>query len=237
MKTARLHRTVEDPRDLPAYSIPEAAHYLSLPVATLRAWVSDRSYPTKACQQRAQPVIRIPQVAPSTLSFFNLCEAHVLAAIRREHHVALRNVRRTVVFLCKTFDSRHPLLDEAMETEGKGHFIRHMGGLNNITQEGQRAIREMLDVHLKRIERDAHGLPIRLYPFTRSDIQGAPRSVVIEPGLAFGRPVIAGTNIPTSIVAERCKAGETISQLAEDYGRSTGEIEEAIRCELERKAA
>ena len=28
-----------DPRELPAYGIPEAAHYLHIPVATLRTWV------------------------------------------------------------------------------------------------------------------------------------------------------------------------------------------------------
>ncbi|OGP84797.1 MAG: hypothetical protein A2Y95_07595 [Deltaproteobacteria bacterium RBG_13_65_10] len=221
-----------DPRELPAYNMVEVAHYLFLPGATLRAWVSGRSCPAKAGLQLAQAVIRIHTFAPTALSFFNLCEAHVLAAIRRDHHVTLNSIRRVVAFLRKEFNTSHPLIDKAMETGGKDLFIRHMGGLINITQEGQMAIREMLDAHLKRIERDAHGLPIRLYPFTRTDIQDAPRSVVIEPGLAFGRPVIAGTNIPTSIIAERCKAGETISQLVEDYGRSTAEIEEAIRCEL-----
>jgi uncharacterized protein (DUF433 family) len=49
--------------------------------------------------------------------------------------------------------------------------------------------------------------------------------------------VLAGTGIPTAIVAERYKAGESIDELAEDYGRSRKEIEEAIRCELWLEAA
>jgi uncharacterized protein (DUF433 family) len=39
------------------------------------------------------------------------------------------------------------------------------------------------------------------------------------------------------MVAEHYKAGESIDELAEDYGRSRKEIKEAIRCELCLKAA
>ena len=44
--------------------------------------------------------------------------------------------------------------------------------------------------------------------------------------------MLAGTSIPTQIIAERFKAGESEAQLAVDYGRDRSEIEEAIRCEL-----
>lgn len=55
--------------------------------------------------------------------------------------------------------------------------------------------------------------------------------------VSFGRPVLEGTGIPTAIVAERYKAGETIEELADDYERPSRDIQEAIRCELETKAA
>ena len=56
--------------------------------------------------------------------------------------------------------------------------------------------------------------------------------VVIDPALAAGRPVIAGTGLATQVIAERWKAGELVSQLAYDYGRTDEEIEEALRCEI-----
>jgi uncharacterized protein (DUF433 family) len=34
-------------------------------------------------------------------------------------------------------------------------------------------------------------------------------------------------------VAERFKAGESLAELAADYGRDVTEIQEAIRCELD----
>jgi len=59
-----------------------------------------------------------------------------------------------------------------------------------------------------------------------------PRYVLIDPYVAFGRPVLTGTGIPTAVIADRYKAGESIDELAEDYGQDRFHIEEAIRCEL-----
>jgi uncharacterized protein (DUF433 family) len=93
-------------------------------------------------------------------------------------------------------------------------------------------MREMLAAHLKRIDRDAAGAPIRLYPFTRKHDLEEPRVVMMDPRVQYGRPVLVRSGIPTAVVAERYKAGESIQDLATDYGREPREIEEAIRCEL-----
>jgi uncharacterized protein (DUF433 family) len=98
-------------------------------------------------------------------------------------------------------------------------------------------MKELLETYLKRVERDAKGIALRLYPFTRKRASEEPRSVVIDPFVSFGKPVLAGTGIPTAIVAERYKAGESVGQLSADYGRLDLDIEEAIRCELELEAA
>jgi uncharacterized protein (DUF433 family) len=49
--------------------------------------------------------------------------------------------------------------------------------------------------------------------------------------------VLAGRSVPTAVLADRFKAGDTLTQLAEDYDTLPLNIEEALRCELERKAA
>jgi uncharacterized protein (DUF433 family) len=55
---------------------------------------------------------------------------------------------------------------------------------------------------------------------------------LIDPYIAFGRPVLTGTGIPTAVIADRYKAGESIDELANDYEQDRFRIEEAIRCEL-----
>jgi uncharacterized protein (DUF433 family) len=93
-------------------------------------------------------------------------------------------------------------------------------------------MKEMLAAHLRRVEHDASGLAVRLYPFTRKREMDEPKVIVIDPWVSFGRPTITGTGIPTAIVAERYKAGESVAELAHDYGCQRGYVEEAVRCEL-----
>ncbi|MBX3266516.1 MAG: DUF433 domain-containing protein, partial [Acidobacteria bacterium] len=110
--------------------------------------------------------------------------------------------------------------------------------LINVSQSGQLAMKEVFQMYLKRIERDEAGLARKLFPFTRAATHAEdPKIVAINPRIAFGKPVIDGTGIPTSIIAERYKTGESIAEIAQDYGRQQTEIEEAIRCEFELKAA
>jgi uncharacterized protein (DUF433 family) len=52
-----------------------------------------------------------------------------------------------------------------------------------------------------------------------------------DPRVQFGKPCLAGTRIPTSIIAERHGAGDSVEVLAEDYERSPQEIEAALRYE------
>jgi uncharacterized protein (DUF433 family) len=229
--------TKSDPRELAAYTISEAAHYLRLPRATLRSWVLGRHYPTRSGTGYFRPVIIPTESNPPILSFINLVEAHVLGAIRRQHKVPLPAVRKALRYVTQQFPSRHPLADQSFETDGLNLFVEKFGQLINVSSEGQLAIRAVLEAHLRRIERDPSGAPLRLYLFTRMAESEEPKSVVIDPFVSFGRPVLVGTSVPTSAVAERYKAGETIESLANDYDCPSLQIEEAIRCEFELRAA
>ncbi len=221
-----------DLREMPAYGINEAAHYLGIPKATLRSWVLGRPYLTATGRRFFKPIIDLPDREQRLLSFVNLVEAHVLDAIRRAHGVALWRVRKALEYLKKELASKHPLAEQEFVTDRVDLFVEMFGQLVNISREGQLVIKDLIKAHLKRVERDTSGLPIRLYPFTRERKPDEPKIIVIDPQISFGRPVLAGTGIATTIIAQRYKAGESIEELAEDYGRSRSEIEEAIRCEL-----
>jgi uncharacterized protein (DUF433 family) len=195
--------------------------------------VVGRTYPTREGPRFFRPVIALPNKNRTLLSFTNLVEAHVLDAIRREHEIPLDKVRTALRYLQDKFGSSHPLSEQRFETDGLSLFVQKYGQLINITRDGQLAVRELLEAHLKRIERDARGVAARLYPFTRKREPNEPRAVVIDPEISFGRPVLAGTGIPTAVVAERYKAGESVECLAKDYELGPLEIQEAIRCELQ----
>jgi uncharacterized protein (DUF433 family) len=226
-----------DPRELPAYSISESAHYLRIPRSTLRAWVAGQAYRRNGNARLFRPIIALPDKDASLLSFINLVEAHVLDALRREHEVPLQKVRKAILYLSQHLHSRHPLVEQRFETDDVDLFIRQYGQLVNISQSGQLAMRKILEAYLRRVEWDDAGVVARLYPFTRKRMLDEPKAIVIDPRISFGRPVLAGSGIPTAVIAERYKAGESVDDLADDYDRKRLEIEEAIRCELEDRAA
>jgi uncharacterized protein (DUF433 family) len=221
-----------DVLDVAAYSLGEAGRYLDIPVGTLRYWVLGGAYPTHAGRKHAPPVVRCADAAAHLLSFRNLVEVHVLDALRREHQVSLPKVRAALAYLQKHYPSRHPLADASLQTDGLDLFVEKYGMLVNVSQAGQTAMRAMLSAHLRRVDRDRVGAPVRLYPFTRKHDLDEPRVVMMDPRIQYGRPVLADTGIPTAVIAERYKAGESIEELAADYHRERRDIEEAIRCEL-----
>lgn len=228
-KNLRVHH---DPREMPAYGLAEAAHYLRIPIATLRSWTCGRYYPTERGSRFFKPVIELPDPNLRSLSFVNLVEAHVLDAIRRDHDIPLPKVRVAVDYVKRHFGAEHPLADHKFQTDGVDLFLARFEKLIAVSAAGQLAMKEMLAAHLRRVEHDATGLASRLYPFTRKRQADEPKVIVIDPNVSFGRPTITGTGIATSIIAERYKAGESIAELAQDYGCERGHVEEAVRCEL-----
>jgi uncharacterized protein (DUF433 family) len=217
-------------RRTPAYPYAEAAHYLNLPLSTLRSWFLG--------QGGFHNVIRPDGQKGEGLSFLNLVEAHVLKAIRRAHGISLPKVRKALKYVGTQLGVERPLANERFQTDGIDLFVERLGQLLNVSKDGQFEMDELLRTHLRRIEWDAAGIPIKLYPFTRKMATlDSPAPVEIDPTVAFGRPVLKGRGVPTAILADRFKAGDSLQMLAGDYETSTAQIEEAIRCELGREAA
>jgi uncharacterized protein (DUF433 family) len=233
--TAEQLKNITDPREMPAYGTREAAHYLQLPHATLKSWVFGRPYPTRTGQKFFRPVIARPDEKLPLLSFYNLAEAHVLSAFRREYRIELRQIRAALDFVTKEFNWKHPLIEQRFETDGAALFIEKLGVIYDASAQGQ-IVMESVRLHFKRLDW-ADNAVVRLWPFTRSRIADSPRAVFIDPRVSFGRPSLARCNVPTAVIAERYKAGEFIDCLAADYGCSRLEIEEGLRCELDLKIA
>ena len=229
-----------DPREIPIYSINDAARYLWIPSSTIRwlclsareSWTLGQSYPVKDGSNFFAPIIDIPQQKPYLLSFTNLIEIHILRGIRQHHQIQLNKVREALDFINSRFNIPHPLATQEFSTDGADLFIEHYGELIQASQNKRNQLKLELDLHLERIEADEWGFAGRLYPFTRPHEEKSLRVVVIDPRIAFGRLTIAGTGIPTSIIQERYSAGDSIDELALDYSCDKLAIEEIIRSAL-----
>lgn len=214
---------------VPRYTVSEAAHHLHLPAAAVRSWVIQRGEASGNGEKRPGPIILLADTDRRLLSFRNLVEAHVLSALRKVDPVRPAKLRRVVHILRTRLQSQHPLIEETFRADGMELFAEELANIPHVSR-GQ-AITKWLDIYLDRIEREKKGQPIRLFPFTRKSEVGSPRLVAIDPWIAFGKPCIAGTDVPTAMIGERHEAGDSLEELAKDYGRPRVEIAEAIRYE------
>lgn len=205
----------------PIYGLTEAAQYLRVPQNTLRYWTQGtRSIP---------PLIHLPE--RSRLSFANLLEAHMLSSMRKIYNVRVPRVRKALVNLAKYVEHKHPLIEEAFETDRRDLFIERLGRKVNLSKDEQILIPGVMELYLERIERDPQGL-FRFFPFVVAQPSAnEPKMILITPAVGFGKPVIAGTGISTAVVASRFNARESINDLASEYGVTPKQIEEAVRWE------
>lgn len=206
--------------EAPVYGFAEAAQYLRIPLTTLRYWSQGSG--------SVPPLIKLPQSA--RLSFANLLEAYMLSSMRAIHNVRVPRVRKALVNLAKYVQHKHPLIEQAFETDRRDLFIEHLGKKVNLYKDEQILIPGIMELYLERIERDPKGL-LRLYPFVMQPKPNEPRMILISPAVGFGKPVIAGTGISTAVVASRFNARESIDDLSSEYGVTPEQIEEAIRWE------
>ena len=214
-------------RDQPAYTLTEAARYLKLPVATLRSWTLGREYPRSGATAHFAPLIKAASKTPTQLSFYNLIEAHVLRSLRVEHGVQISEVRTAVRFAEKSLQITRLLLHKDLRTDAGEVFLDKYGELLSLSASGQLAMRRLLAEHLKRVEWDERQFPIRLYPFTSTEVASS-KMIAIDPTIAFGRPIVVRAGVSTGTIAERLDAGESVADLADDYSLTKAEIEEAV---------
>ena len=139
---------------------------------------------------------------PTALSFTNLVEIFVLSSLDRNRKAESQSLAQNIT-------AKH-----------------------NDSQSLERLQLSGTNFCFKRVQLDAEGMPIRFYPFTRGYGREDPKLVVIDPAISFGRPVIAGSGVRTSVVARRIKGGEQVADVADDYLLDQSQIEEAVRYEL-----
>ncbi len=223
MPRKKLVRLAGDVREYPRYSIEEAARYLGIPKSTLQAWTRGQHYHTRnGIEHIYHPIIDLANKHHKLLSFYNLAEAHILRSTR-ERNLPLRNVRAAIEYVRRTMPlTAHPLLSNDFMTFGKSMFVEHLGRIINATSQGQLAMKEILEKYLERIDRDPLGMPIQVYPMYS-------KRLAINIRLSSGKPVIRGTGIMAEILVDRKRAGESVSELARDYGLEPIEVEEAIQ--------
>jgi len=210
-----------DVREFPRYSISEAAFYVRIPHSTLLAWTRGQNYTLRSGHHRAfLPLLPLANPDLKLLSFYNLVEAHLLR-FTTESGVPLSSLRKALDYVYEHIPSKHPLLTHEFEASGKDVFINHLGLTINATKQGQLAMRAILEKHLRRINRDKAGSPIQIFPIHS-------KRLAIDPLFASGKPIVKGKGVSAVVLWGRNKSGESVPEIARDYGLTELEVKETI---------
>jgi uncharacterized protein (DUF433 family) len=228
---AAEYRPDVDARELALYTPAEAARYLGIPTSTLSRWIYGN--------ESFEPIIAPADPANRLLSFFNLAEAHVLAATRYKHKIKFAAIRAAMKTLHAEYPSAHPLISKDFLTDGMDIFAEKVGEVENLSSPEQTHFNSIMMFFLKKIVRDKDKFVKQIYPVIRK--QPDDDAVTIIHGLASGQPLLSGYGVPVFVIYGRYSAGESPKSIGKDFGIPEPKIKRAIqyveRTEIEQHEA
>jgi hypothetical protein len=109
-------RRYSDRREVPKYTVTEAALYLGLKPRTVHTWFFGRSYHVAGEKLFWSPVAIPADHNPRgpSLSFYNLAEAHVLSSTRG-FNISMKSIRKAMDNLVLLYPTSHPLISREFD--------------------------------------------------------------------------------------------------------------------------
>lgn len=210
---------------LPAYQVAEAARLARSSQRTIARWRSGE----------ARPGYRMAPVLPGArglLSYLDLVEVAFVADLRRSG-IALGRLRRAHAYLRRAFGAEHPFAQFRFKSDGV-HVLAELAGpadADLVAADGQGQIvwTAALTERFDQFDYES-GLARRWYP------RGREAGIVVDPRLAFGAPVVAGTGVPTRAVVQRQRAGMATQEIERDLGLAEAQVLAALELEAEPSA-
>jgi len=205
-----------------AYTLPDAARLLRLPLRRLRAWVLGRDA-AEAFGHRGTGKDR-------TFDFYTLIELFTIGQLRAQG-LSWPTLRKARAELMERFQTPHPFALEGLLVDGH-RLLKELGdeSLLELGSGGQTAFEKVIAPFCRRLDFDeTTKLASRFYP------DGPDSDVVVDPHHAFGRPVINGTNVTTEALACLIRGGEKIEDVAQDFRLEPEQVANAW--EFERRLA
>ena len=150
----------------------------------------------------------------------------------RKFNVPLRNIAKTRSYMGQMFNSEFPFAEYRFKTDGY-HLLMNLAEIEPVSPTddlivadagGQLGWNALMEDRLLEFDYDLeHELALQWF------VAGRRSRVIIDPRVSYGAPMVKG--IPTWVLKGRWKAGESISDIQEDFNLDEKEIADALRFE------
>jgi uncharacterized protein (DUF433 family) len=204
-----------------AYTLPDASRLLGIPLHKLRTWVCGVAQ-MNSRRLPAGPFVSRAEGRDRHFDFYTLIELFTIAQLR-SRGLAMRTLREARAELSERYGTAHPFALKGLLTDGR-HLLKELGdeSLLELGSGGQKAFEELIKPFCYRLDFDAlSDMAARYFPLGRDG------GIVVDPGHAFGRPVVEGTNLPTETIATLVHGGETIEDIATAYQLDKAQVDAA----------
>jgi uncharacterized protein (DUF433 family) len=215
----------DDPRNLPLFTISEAAKYLGLSYTTLRSWVRPDT-------GKALVYSFTKEGNYASIPFVGFAEAFVLAAAKR-HGLKPRNIRQGVAAVRKDIGLEYALATQRLFMDKTELLLSYADDDVPATAEDltvarnrQLQLRETIknDLRLITYGRDDVAETIQLPIFKKT-------KVIVDPREAFGQPIVERTGTRVRDVLALWWAEEDMRDIAYDFDLEPDEVEDIVRAQ------
>ena len=205
---------------LPAYWVGDAGRYADVNTRTVSRWQLDSA--------RAKAVVP-GRDRGQDLSYYQLIEVAFVATFR-QLGVSMQRIRRARDYAAQVLSSEYPFAEHSWLTEGH-HVLLDLAVI-----EGREFTKDLVvaDQHGQMGWRDL--ISDRFHQFDYEDeialvwhLRGRDNPVSIDPRISFGAPTVGG--IPTWTLKGRWEAGESISDIQDEFALAEVEVAHALRFE------
>ena len=212
----------------PLLTAQAASVHLGIPSNTIKQWIAARG---------GQPVMHsVPPPTPHgpRLPFIALAEAQILRELRRAG-LTMQHIKAGVERLRRLTGEEYVLAMNTIATDG-GELLYNAA--TRVAPEwvsardGQQAFRQVIEAVMKFVSYADDGFANRM---TLRPYEGA--DIIVDPRFGFGQPVFAASKVPVETIADLFYGGgESVEDIADEYGLKTGEVEAVLRV-MARRAA
>ena len=215
------------------YTFQEASKLTNIPSRDLRRWLDGYSYKLRGFEGRVRtsPLwdTELAGKEIEGIGFHDLLEVRFVQAFRK-HGVNLQTIRCASQHAREFFDHPYPFTCKRFQTDGRTIFataLKEMGETQLLDLvKKQYAFSQVIEPSLYRgIEFGQDDLASRWYPVARS------KAVLLDPQIAFGKPIVADGSIRTSTLYDAFKAEESKQIVSRLYEVPIGAVEAAIAFE------
>jgi len=213
------------------YTIPEASHLLQMDAHTIRRWAKGYSYRLNETVNKVKPLIKtsVPIVDDKfVLSFLELIELYVVKRFL-DNKIPLQKIRLAAIRAAEILKVNNPFAYRLFKFRGKSIFMEQSLSESESTLlelcRNQYAMQEIMRFYLQEIdfnELDSPNKALRWFPL------GKNCPIVIDPQIAFGKPVVLDTRIPAETLYRDYLAEKSIERVADWYEIEVDKVKAAI---------